>query len=397
MKKKLIIPLIIIFIIIVPIVVSLVVNFKKGNNLIKTINIEEGCYTSQDDKEHLICFTRNHKFYSVLNKYGNYYNDINYYIPPRDDASYGKYDFSFEYDKDYISLSVNTDGDNADLLMKCNVKNPQTLNCTLESTSAGVTDTDYRLYTKVDKEFNEESIKKLQVFNRTKEYSIDFNGEKISCNLTWLYSVVNTAAGTSAVKQCLEKNFGEDFIIGIPTDSETKWLIKSNSQKIAFDKKFPGATLTSSNSKEAMKYNNETFGYNVTASIGSSEEISFGIYDSFPYDPYDEKYKEEKMIIKITNNANTHISTIPEQSKLQYNKKYALDIPDNPYYSYYNFLDNKYVEYVYNEWYHKYPYEQNDNQIIIKPGYPNKDVYCNILSDTIIHCDDSPYCDYIIH
>lgn len=367
---------------------------KKG--LIKDINIEEGCYVSLKDKDHLICFTKEHNYYSILNKYNTYYNDINYYVPPEDDSSYGKYNFSFTYEKNSISLKVNND--DFELLTKCSVQDSKTLNCTLESNSENEITSEYRIYNKVDKEFNEEIIKKLPIFNRTKEYNINFNGEIISCNLTWLYSVINTAAGTSTIKQCLEKEYNEEFIIGIPTDSQTKWLIKSNSQKIAFDKKFPGATPFSSNFEQAMKYNNENFGYDVTASIGKSEEIAFGIYDAFPYDPYDEKYNNEKMTVKITNKANTHVTTIPEPSKLQYNKKYGVEAFDNPYHSYFKFIDSKTVEHGYDDfgpW--TYSYELYDNLIVIKCGWPEEDITCNILSDTIIHCSDSPYNDYIIH
>ena len=394
MKKKTII-MIIFLLVIITISVVIIINYKGSKKLIKIINIEEGCYFSTKDEEHLICLTNNHKIYSVLNKYNTYYNDIYYYEPPKDDPSFNKYNFDFEYQHNSISIKLSSNDNYSSMV--CSVENSRTLNCNLNSKILDEKKEEKLIYEKIDKEFNEEIIKKLPIFDRNKEYEINFNGEIFSCNLTWLYSIVNIASGTTTIKQCLEKQYGEEFLIGIPTDSNIKWLIKSASQKKATDEKFHNANLLSDNAKEALEYNNKMFGYNVTASIKNEKEIPFGFLDKIPYDPYNPNYKDDKIIIKISNDLNTHVSTMPEPWELQFNKKYKIEMFGESDFCYYKFLNSESVEYKYDVWDPKIlPYTRNGNQITIEFGYPDKDVVCTILSDTKIHCSDSPYNNYEI-
>lgn len=387
-KKSIFIILCIIIILFIAIIFS---NFKNNNNLITKINIEEGCYESNKDSEHLICITKDHKFYSVLHKYGRYYNDVNYYIPPKDDTSYGKYKFKFDYDKN--SFYIKETSKDSSFTLKCNTENSTTFKCVGTTKIDGNTQNESAKYTKVDKEFNKKIINELSMFNRTKEFKIAFNGQVINCNLTWLYSTLNTASGTTVIKQCLEKEYKEDFTISLTAEVDKRWLIMSKSQSEAFDKKFPSKRTSIGYTNlydEAIAYSNEHYGYDVVEIVTNRNELKFSPLEEFPYDPYNPDY--EDIVIKISNDSKALPSTMPEAWKLQYNKNYTYNN-----YSYYKFINSNQVEYKYGDWDSEIlSYTRNEDSITIEFGYPNKDDNCTIISNSKIHCTSAPYGDYEI-
>ena len=378
MKKKIIIIFGAIAFIALAIIVSYILKSSSNKNIIKEFGIEEGCYSNAEDSENLMCFTKQSNYYSVLNLGVSYFNDINFHTPPKNDELYGKYNFEFKYEEDKFTLKM-TSSDYS-FTKNCSANNSTTIKC-VEINSDG--SEEEKIYQKIEKEFNEETISKLPIWERTKEYKIDFAGEIITCNLTWQYSIIRSAVGPSTIKSCLEKEYNKKYTV---SEVDNKWIIWSEEQSAEAEKTF-------GNSSDGYKYLLANYSYEA-----SVEGKSFSAFSDFSINPYS---INETMIVNIT-------STKPDKDKeyglyqLQINKKYISDIGIS-----YKFIDSKtgirgyFEEHVGTSSYEtdNFTYERKGNQIFMTNDdpRPSSDPICTLISDKLMTCSHFGYSkDYAI-
>jgi len=361
----------------------------SDSNIIRELNIEEGCYAREDDKENLICFTKGVKFHNVLYKYDTYWNDKYANIPPKDDPSYGTTEFSFNYDKKTITTNVKSKGPTgtARLERKCSVVNSTTIECyenQYENHGDGekiVEDLAVkRIYIKVNKDFNEEIINEFPIFERIKPFKINFDGEEITCNLTWKYSQIRIS-GPVAIKDCLENKYNTNYTVSNVSEDDNRWLIFSSEQSEAAEKIFPKVygTMGLTTNPDAIKYIKANYSYYVKV-----DDREFRAFEDFPIDPYNQ---DELMTVSITT---TKEDKNKEYGLYELQKKY-IDTTINYWGSSYEFtgskngvfatlINGKLAEIQNNPV--GFTYEHFGNTISIDGG----DVICKLYSDSRMEC-----------
>lgn len=253
-------------------------NTTENKNIIEELSIEEGCY-STDNSENLMCLTKDLKYYNVLYKNSNYYQDPYYLVSPPTEKETENY--KFETENGIITIELYSNGEIWQSLV-CSASSENTIDCTEMSTVGGKVEKVEKHYTKVEKDFSKDIIEKLPIYERNKEYEIDFNGEQITCNFTRSYSIVRANAGGEIAK-CLTSKYDEEYVV-TQLDSSDSWQIYT--KKISEDAtKIYGRI-------ESSKYLIENYSYNVTVN-----DTSFKYFKDFPIDPYN---TNEKLIVSIS-------------------------------------------------------------------------------------------------
>lgn len=249
-------------------------NTAENKNIIEELSIEEGCY-STDDSENLMCFTEDLKYYDVLYKNGKYYKDPYYMVSPPTEEQKSK--FEYDFDDGLITIDY-YDGTDNSISQVCSTPTENTIDCTETYIDLGKVVTNKKKYTKVKEKFNKDIIEKLPIYERNKEYVIDFNGKQITCNLTRNYSILRKFA-SSDIKNCLEKNLNKTFTL-TQLNSSDDWQIYTEEEASEAAGKVNGLT-----------YIMENYSYSVTVN-----DTPFKYYNDFPIDPYN---TNDKMIVKI--------------------------------------------------------------------------------------------------
>lgn len=250
---------------------------EEKQNIIEEFGIAEGCYSSDNNKEHLICFTNDLARHDVLYKDGTYYNDIYYKVSPPTEEKSDYYEFTYSDKTLNIKYYSNNELYATDV---CYSTGSKVLKCTRIGDELVVKDGKFEFtLNKVEKEFNKEIIESLPVYERNKEYKIIFDNETITCNLTRAYSILNSFAGSSAIKKCLESHFGKEYQL-TSLDKTGNWHIYPN-----------GSLPSGASNEQQFNYILNNYSYNV-----SLNGKSFEWKDAFPIDPY---ATDEIMTIKI--------------------------------------------------------------------------------------------------
>ena len=262
--------------------------------MIDELTIEEGCYAKENDSEHLICFTKDLSYYDVLYKYDTYYNDPYYSVsPPTEDKSHR---YTFVPDDGLFTLTYYQDGEEY-LTSICSTPTETTIDCSVIATILGDVEKSESKYTKVDKEFNKEIIEGLPLYERNKEFELNFDGNTFNCNLTRSYSITNSFSGT-VISNCLKNNLNKEYSISqISTDGS--WQIwpkdlfgpQDNSNK-SVQELYKDLLKNYSTQTEQLNYIKENYSYNVTVN-----GKTFKYTDAFPIDPYS---SNERMIVNIS-------------------------------------------------------------------------------------------------
>lgn len=245
-------------------------NKENKGVIVEGLEIEEGCYASSDNNEHPICFTKDGKYHRVLNKDNIYYNDP-YYDKSYDDETKKDY-MTYEIDTYVLTMSYYS---NSKLYLSyvCVAGDTKSLNCTSYDTTTNIGEATKKevVFNKVDKDFNEKIINELPMYERNKEYKLDFNGNIITCNLTRNYSMINSM-GSLAISDCLEKQYGEKYTI-TQLDKTENWQIYSKSQAETVYNNFGNLN--------GIDYLKANYSYKVTV-----DNKTFKYTEAFPIDPY---------------------------------------------------------------------------------------------------------------
>jgi lipoprotein len=275
MKKNLIILLVL--------VISLTLT-GCGNNenkeqavVIDQLDIEEGCYKTETNSNNLICITKDLSYYDVLYKDGKYYRDDYYHTSPPTEEQTESY--KFKTDGGLFDIYHYSNGKEY-LALMCLGKTNNTFDCSEimsgDLSPSGKAESVKVLYTKVDEKFDKETIENLPLYERNKEFIINYNGEEISCNLTRNYSITNSSSGL-VISNCLSKKFNDTYKV-VQLDSSDNWQIYTDDIRQTY--------------ANNISYIIANYSYNVTVN-----NESFGYLKSFPIDPYS---TDEKMIVTIT-------------------------------------------------------------------------------------------------
>lgn len=248
-----------------------------SNVMVSQLNIEEGCYKSPENSEHLICITEDSSFYEVLYKDEKYYKDDYYSTSPKTENT-NKY-HQYKIDGDGFKIFYFSNGEQFyDLI--CYGETKDTISCTEyiypNVSPSGKTETNKIIYSKVDKTFNKDIIENLPLYERNKEFLLKYNDEEITCNFTVSYSLTESSSSL-VIKNCLDKKYGKDYTIK-QLNSSNNWQMYTSEDKQKY-----GDNIN------ALISN---FSYNVTV-----DGKAFKTYEGFPFSPYD---TDEKMIVNIT-------------------------------------------------------------------------------------------------
>lgn len=250
---------------------------KETQNIIEEFGIAEGCYSSDNDKEHLICFTNDLAYHDVLYKDGVYYNDPYYNVSPPTEDKKDYYEFTYSDKVLKIKYYSNNKLDMTDV---CYSTGTEVLKCTRIGDEIIVQNgrEEFTL-TKVQKEFNKDIIKELPIYERNKEFNLIFNNETITCNLTKSYSKLNTMSSL-VISNCLTKHFNKEYV-ATEMDNTGNWYIYSKD-----------AIPSGMSNAEQLNYIKPRFAYFVTVN-----NQSFSYAKAFPINPYT---TNEKMTVKAT-------------------------------------------------------------------------------------------------
>ncbi len=248
---------------------------KENTKMLEGISIEEGCYVNEKDSEHLMCFTDSSSMDSVLYKDGIYYNDKYYHTTMPTEKE--NYSYTFKVDEGVITVTYYKD---SSILygQVCTAASNDSMNCNEIANVTGETENNEVTYKKVDKEFNKDIINNLPIYERDREFELNFNGTKITCNITRNYSILEKASG-SVIQDCLSNYYNELYTC-TQLDKTDKWQIYSVSEV----KQYSASDYTS--------YVINNYSYNVTVN-----ETKFRYVDAFPINPITSK---DKMIVNIT-------------------------------------------------------------------------------------------------
>ncbi len=252
---------------------------NNNNKIIENLTIEEGCYRNEKDSEHLICFTEDSSYYEVLNKDDTYYNDPYYRNSPPSEEQTNTY--KFEVDDGIFTLSY-FDKEDEWLSLVCSTPTNSTIECTKKTTLLGQVEKEEIKYEKISKEFNKEIIESLPIYERNKEFELNFDGTQITCNITRSYSITGFGAGT-VITNCLNKYYNDSYTT-TQMNSTDKWQIYTKSE---FDN-----AVSQYGKLESLNYLINNYSYNVTAN-----NKTFKYSGSFPINPIT---SNEKMIVTIT-------------------------------------------------------------------------------------------------
>ncbi len=244
--------------------------------MIESLHIEEGCYKRENNSNNLICFTKDLSYFDVFYKDGKYYRDDYYHTSlPNEETQY-----TYKFNGDSVFNIYYYENGKEYLGLICLGQTNNTFDCSEivspEVSPSGQAESNKVLYTKVEKKFDKDTIENLPLYERNKEFNLNFDGEDINCNLTRSYSITNSNSGL-VIANCLNKKYNKNFKIS-QLNSSNDWQIYNKE-------------LGNSHGNDAS-YLISNYSYNVDVN-----GTSFNYLKGFPIDPY---VTNDKMTVNIT-------------------------------------------------------------------------------------------------
>lgn len=271
---------------------------KEQAVVIDQLDIEEGCYKTETNSNNLICITKDLSYYAVLYKDGEYYRDDYYQTSPPTEEQTESY--KFKTDGGLFDIYHYSNGKEY-LALMCLGKTKNTFDCSEimsgDLSPSGKAESTKVIYTKVEEKFDKETIENLPLYERNKEFELNFDGNTYTCNLTRSYSITNSFA-SSVISNCLKKNLNKEYSVS-QLNTDGKWQIwpkdlfgqqNDNSDK-SVQELYKDLQKNYPTQVEQLNYIEKNYSYDVTV-----DGKTFKYTEAFPIDPYSDN---EKMVVNI--------------------------------------------------------------------------------------------------